>query len=103
MCFEIHLRIEDDKLLLQTFLIRAHEVVLPKVDLECVVVEVVLRLSSAISSVADVTAFVLVATMREQFIVTVETLSAETTLRVALETTLIYRARVVVSVLFVLA
>jgi hypothetical protein len=63
MCFQIHLRVEDRKLLLQAFSVRTQEMVLFEVDFEGIVVNKILLLASAITPIANVAAFVLVSTV----------------------------------------
>jgi hypothetical protein len=77
--------------------------VLSKVDLEGVVIDVVLRVSTTIAAIAQVTAFVAVAAMREEFIIAVEALTTETTLGMTLETRLVLGTRDVVSMFLVSA
>lgn len=103
MCLEIHLGIEYNELLFQTFLVRTHEMILAEMELKSIVVEIVLRLSSTVPSITYVAALVSVATMCVELVVTIEALSAETALGVALETGLVYCTGVVVAVLLMLA
>src|SRR5690242_17683687 len=103
MGFEIHFRVEHNKLLLQTFLVWAHEVVVPEVLLTRIIVDVVLLLSPAISTDTTVTALLLVSTMCVQLVVSVEALATEPTLGVSLKTTLIDCARIVVAKFLVLS
>lgn len=97
MSLEVHLRIEYNELLLQALPVRTHEVILPEVLFQRVVVDIVLLLPAPFSAIADVTALVLVATMRVKLVVSVEALTAESTFRVSLKTALVDRARVVVA------
>jgi hypothetical protein len=101
--FEIYLRVEDDKLLVETVPLGAEEVVLSEVKLEGVVVNEVLLLAALISAIADVASLVLVATVRVELVVTVESLSTKPTLGVALEPALVDGPGVVVTELLVLA
>jgi len=101
MSLQIHLGIKDDELLLQTLLVRADEMVLSEVNLESIVVDIVLRLSTTIAAVAQVAALVAVTTMGEEFIVSVEALTTEATLRMALEARLVLGTRDIITVLFV--
>lgn len=103
MCLEIHLGIEYNELLFQAFLVWTHEMILAEMKLKSIVVEIVLRLSSAVPSIAYVAALVSVATMCVKLVVTIEALSAETALGVAFETGLVHCAGVVVAVLLMLA
>jgi hypothetical protein len=79
-------------------------VVFAKVHLKGIVIDVVLLLpASAVLAIADVTAFVLVSTMRVKLVVSIETLATEATFRVSLESALVDRAGVIVAELLVLA
>ena len=60
-------------------------------------------LTSTVPTIADVASLMLVAAMCIELVIAVKTLTTETTLRMAFETRLIHGARVVISVLFVLA
>lgn len=103
VCFEIHFRVEHDKLLFQALAVGAQKVVFAEVHLERVVVDVVLLLAAAaLSPVADVTPLVLVSAVGVELVVSVEALSAETTLGMSLEPALVNGARVVVAKLLVL-
>jgi hypothetical protein len=103
MCLQVHLRVEYGKLLLQALSVRAQEVVFPKVHLKGIVVDVVLLLPAPIvSSIADVTALVLVPTMRVKLVVSVKSLATEATFRVSLEAALIDRSGVIVAKLLML-
>jgi len=101
MSLQIHLGIKDDELLLQTLLVGAHEVILSEVNLESVVVDIVLGLSATIAAITQVASFVAVTTMGEEFIVSVEALTTEATLRMALEARLVLGTRDIITVLFV--
>jgi hypothetical protein len=76
-------------------------VVFSKVNFERIVVNKVLLLSAAITSVANVATFVLVSAMGVEFVVSIEALSAEAALWVSLETALIDSAGVIVAKLLV--
>ena len=71
--------------------------------LQCVVVNIVLLLAVSGSSITDMAPLVLVPTVGVQLVVSVEPLSAETTLRMTFKTALVDRPRGIVSVFFVLA
>ena len=103
MSLEIHLRLKDDKFLVQTLLICTQEVVFPEVNLQGFVVHIILLLPSMIPSVANMALFLLISAMCVQFVIAIESLPAEATLRVALETALIHGSRVVVAKFFMLA
>lgn len=67
---------------------------------EGIIVDIVLLLAIGISSIANVTAFVAISAVGIQFVVAVEPLVTETTLRMSLETALIDGAGLVVAILF---
>jgi hypothetical protein len=71
--------------------------VLFEVNFKRVVVDEVLLLSASITSVANVAAFMFVSTMRVQFVIPIEALSAEAAFWMPFEATLIDRARVIVT------
>jgi len=75
--------------------------VLSEVDFEGIVVDVVLRLSAAITTITQMASFVAITTMREQLVIAIEALATETTLRVTLKTRLVLSTRNIVSVLLV--
>jgi len=102
MSFEINLGIENDKLLLETFRIWTHKMVFAEVNLQSVVIDVVLWAESTISPVANMASFVLVTTMREQLVISIEPHSTEATFRMSLESALIDSSRVIVAKLFML-
>lgn len=77
--------------------------ILAEVVFQRVIVDIVLLLTTAVASVADVAAFMLVTTMCVQLVISIEALAAKTTLWVSLKSTLIDRARVVVPELLMLA
>lgn len=77
--------------------------VFAEVKFQRVVVHIVLLLPSIIPSIADMALFMLISAMGVQLIIAVESLPAETTLRMALETALVHGSRVVVAEFFVLA
>lgn len=103
MAFQVHLRLKNHELLLQTLLVQAEEVVFLEMFLERVVVDIILLLAMSRSSITDMTPLVLVTTMGIQLVVSVEPLSTEPTLRVAFEAALVNGSRDIVSVFFVLA
>lgn len=101
MRFEINLGIKDDKLLLKTFRVWTQKVILAEVELEGVVVQIVLRPKSSISSVANVTSLVLVSTMCEQLVISIESYSTEATFWMPFEAALIYSSWIIVTELLV--
>jgi len=74
MRLQIHVRIKNDKLLLQTFSIRTQEVFLLEMHLERMVVDIVLLLSAPVTTIANVTALMLISAMQVELVVTIETL-----------------------------
>lgn len=103
MGFQIHLRLEHHKLLVQALFIQAKEVVLLKMIFERIVVDIILLLASTRPSVADVTSFMAIATMSIEFVVSVEPLATESTLGMTSKATLVHGARHIVTMLFMLA
>jgi hypothetical protein len=108
MCFnlvglQVHLRFENDKLFLQAFSVKTSEMIFLEVLLESIVVNVVLLLAVGGASVTNVAAFVSITAVSVQLVVAIESLTAEATLGVSLETTLVYRSRLVVTSPFVFA
>ena len=103
MRLQIHFRLEDDELLLQAFLIGAHEMVTPKVLLQRTVIDVILLLAAPTPSIADMTSFMFVPTVNVQLIVSIESLSTETAFRMPLETALVDSARMIISEFLMLA
>lgn len=77
--------------------------VLSEMVLKVVVIEKVLRPSTLVSAVAEVTTFVLLSAVREELVVTVKSDSAESALGMSFEPALISGAWVVVSELLMLA
>lgn len=76
--------------------------VLPEVDFERVVVDVVLLLPVVVTTVADVTTLVLVTTVSIQLVVSIEALSTEAALRMSFEAALVNGARIIVTEFLVL-
>jgi hypothetical protein len=102
MRLQIDLTPKDHKLLLKTLSIRTQEVILPKMQLQPIVIKIILRPSSLVSSITDMALLVAVAAMCIQFVVSIETLPAEATFRMALETRLVYGTWVIITEAFVL-
>jgi hypothetical protein len=75
--------------------------IVAEMSLQRIVVEVVLWILSARASIAQVASFMLIAAVSVQFIITIESFAAESTLRMALESALIDCTRVVIAILFV--
>jgi hypothetical protein len=87
MGFQIDFRIKDNELLLQTWRIRTHEMILPVMQRQTVIVNIVLRLTA--SPIANKAPFMFLPTMNIQLIISVESLSAKSAFWVALETALV--------------
>jgi hypothetical protein len=102
MCFQVHLGVKYDKLLLETLPVRAQEMVLAEVDFQRVVVDVVLLLPATIASVADVAALMLVSAVGVQLVVPIEARVTEATFRMPPKAALVLCTRVVVAELLVL-
>lgn len=94
---EVHLGLEDDKLLLEALAVRAEEMVPPEMFLERVVVEVVMRLPR-VPPVTQETSLVLVAAVLVQLVAVVEARAAEAAQRMAPEARLVGGAGLVVAV-----
>lgn len=101
MAFQIHLRLEDDKLGIQTLLVKAEEVVLLKVVLKRIVVDVILLLPVGRPSIADVAALVPVAAVSVELIIPIEPLPTEPALRMASESALVNGTGDIISIPFV--
>jgi hypothetical protein len=101
MCLEVHLGLENHKLLLQASLVEAEKMIDSKVLFQRVVVNVILRLAASAPSIADMTTLVLVSAMSIQLVIAIKPYVTESAFRVALEPTLVDGARSVVSEPFV--
>ena len=97
MGFEVHFRFKDYEFLLHAFLIRAQEMIPSEMLFQGIVVLIVLLLSPLVSSIADMTSFMLVSTVGKEFVVAIKSLHAETTLWVSFEATLIHSPGVIIS------
>ena len=76
--------------------------VFSEVKFQRIIVYIILLLASKIPPIANMALFVLISAMSIQLIIAIESLPAEATLRMALETTLVHGSRVVVAKLFML-
>jgi hypothetical protein len=103
MRFEIYLGLKNHKLLLQAFLVWTEEMILPVVYLQIIVVAVVDRLPSLVTSITNMTSLVHLSAMVVQLIISVETKPTESALRMSLESALVNSPRMVVAKLFMLA
>ena len=97
VCFEVHLRLEDDKLLVQALLVGANEVVFSKMSFQRIIVYIILLFPPVVPSIADMALFMLVSAVGVQFVGAVEPLSTETTLGVSFEATLVNSTRVIIT------
>ena len=102
MSFQVHLRFEYIGLICLALCIQTDKVDICKMLLQFLIVSVVLRLSTCVASIADVTPFMLLSTMKVQFVVSVETLSAEAAFWMPLEARLINSSWIVVTELLML-
>jgi hypothetical protein len=101
MCLQIHLRLKHDKLFIEAFLVHANKVRFPEVLLERIVVEVILRLASLVSPVANVTSLVLFSAVSVELVVSVKVLPTEPAFGMSSESALVSRAWPIVSLVFV--
>lgn len=102
MSLQIHLRVENNKLLLLTLLIEAGEMVSAEVLLKSFVVHKVSRSLASRPPITQMTALVSLSAMDEKLIISIEAPPTEATFWVALETALVDSARVVVAKLLML-
>lgn len=73
---EVHFRVEDHKLLLETLPVITQKVVFPKVHFQCVVVQIIMWLSR-VSPVTEEAPLVLVAAVLVELISIIEALATE--------------------------
>lgn len=99
MCLQVHLGLEDHKLLVQALLIEAEEVISLEVILQSAVVNVVLLLPIPRPSITDMTALMFVSAVSIEFIISIEPLAAETAFRVSSESTLVNRTGNIIAML----
>jgi len=97
MRLEIHGRIKDYELLLQTFCVVARIVVVVEMGLESIVIEEIARIVGIGDSITQMATLVSVAAVGVKLITSVESLSAEAALWVTLETGLLRRTGCVVA------
>jgi hypothetical protein len=97
MCFQVHFRLEDICLVCLTFGVHAHKVLFGKVFLQFLVVEVVLWVSTSVSSIADVTSFMFLPTVGVEFVVSIEPLFAKAAFGMAFESRLVDSTWIIVS------
>ena len=102
MTLQIHLRVEDDKLLLQALGVETRKVILAKVLLKRIVVLEILWISSACPPIAKMASLMSIATMCIEFVISVESLPAESALGMTFKPTLIHSSRNVVAILLML-
>jgi hypothetical protein len=101
MGFQVHLRLKNDKLLLQTLFVQAEEMIFLEMILKGIVVNVILLLPTRRTAVAYVASLVTVTTVRVEFVIAVESLAAKSTFRMSSETTLIQSSWHIITVLLV--
>lgn len=89
MCFEVHLRLKNVRLIRLAFGIQADKMSIGKVLLEFLVIEVVLRIAAAVPSITDMTSLMPLPTMSIEFVVPIKSLFAESTVWMALEARLV--------------
>ena len=102
MGFNIHLRVEHNKLLLEALSVRTQEVILAEMHFKRVVVYIVLLLSAPFAAIADVASFMLVSAMRVKLVVAVEACSTESAFWVPLESALVDCTGIVITEFLVL-
>src|ERR1700761_3735804 len=97
MCFQVHFRLEDICLVCLTFSVHTNKVLFCKVFLQFLVVEIILWISTSVSSIADVTSFVLLSTVGIEFVIPIEPLFAKAAFGMAFESRLVDSTRIIVS------
>ena len=103
MSLKIHTRLKNHEFLLQAFRVKTEKMVFSEVVLERPVVEVILLLAVRRPTVTDVTPFVTITTVSIEFVITIETLTAETAFRMSLETALINCTWFMITIFLMLA
>jgi hypothetical protein len=101
MRFDIHLRVENNKLLLEALSVWTQEVVFAEMYLKSVVVYIVLLLPASLTAIADVTSLVLISAMRVELVVAIKARSAESAFWVPLEPALVDGSGIVIAELLV--
>jgi hypothetical protein len=96
MRLQIHVRLENDKLFLQAFPVKAKKVVFLEVLFQGIIVQVVMGLPR-VPAITDEASFVFITAMLVKFIIIIESFSAKAAERMSLEPGLINRAWEVVS------
>jgi hypothetical protein len=97
MSLQVHLVFENDELLLQAFLVWAEEVIFSEMNFQRIVIDIVLLRPSTIASIADMTSLVLIPAVCIELVVSIESLATKAAFRMTLESSLIFRARIVVA------
>lgn len=97
MSFQIHLRLKHVCFVRLAFCVQTDVMDLGEMLLQCRIVKVILWISAAVPSVADVAPLMLFPTMSVEFVVSVEALSAKATFGMALESGLVDGPGVVVT------
>ena len=101
MRLQVHFRLKGTGLVIQTFLFRTQEMILPEMIFQGAIVYVVLLMPRGIPSIADEAFLVLISAMLIQLIISIKTDPAEATFRMTFEATLVHSSRVVITKLFV--
>jgi hypothetical protein len=97
MRLEVHSRIEDHELFLHTLRIGARIMVVVEMGLESIIIEEVAWVVGIGDSITQMATLMSVATMSVELVTAVESLSAEAAFWVTLETSLLRRARCVIT------
>src|SRR5258706_2710954 len=100
--FKGYIRLKNNKLLLQAFLLRAHEMFLVEVHDQRIIIKIILLVLGVIPSVTYETTFVCFPAMAIQLITAVKPFTAKSTLRMPFEATLITRPRHIIPFSFML-
>lgn len=103
MGFEINFVLKHDELFLVALFVSAHKVILGEVNGEGIIIDVVLLRCLRATSIAYMTAFVLVTAVRIQLVGGVVAVSAEPAFGMAFESGLVFRARLIIASALVLA
>lgn len=97
MAFKIHLRSKNDELFIQTFLLKAHEMIFCEMLLKSSVVDVVFLLAMGGLSITDMAAFVFLTAVDIEFVASIKSLTTESTLWMSFEAGLIQRCRLIIT------
>jgi hypothetical protein len=95
MSFQINFRLEHNEFLLQTLRIRTQKMVLPEMQLQLLIIEVILR--PAVIPVADEAPLMCLSTVHVKLVLTVESPPAKSTLRMSLKPALVDCSWIIIS------